>query len=193
MSGRPIGEQEQAPAACLAYNPRAQEVARKVAGMINDHLPAITVEHVGSTAVPGCAGKGVIDLLIPYRKGGLEPVKETLKGLGFQRQGTRNAFPEDRPMRVGSIRHDGDTFRLHVHVVPADSGEPDELRAFRDRLRADPEMREAYVQRKRGIIKGGTTDAMDYSIIKGSFVREALAKWRSADGLPNSAEVRSRS
>ena len=96
-------------------------------------------------------------------------------------------------MRVGSIRHDGDTFRLHVHVVPADSGEPDELRAFRGRLRADPEMREAYVQRKRGIIKGGTTDAMDYSIIKGSFVREALAKWRSADGLPNSAEVRSRS
>jgi diadenosine tetraphosphate (Ap4A) HIT family hydrolase len=42
-------------------------------------------------------------------------------------------------MRVGSIRHDGVTFRLHVHVVPADSGEPD----FRDWLRADPEMMEA--------------------------------------------------
>jgi GrpB-like predicted nucleotidyltransferase (UPF0157 family) len=88
MSGRPIGEQEQAPAACLPYDPRAQEVARKVAGMSKHQLPDITVDHVGSTAVPGCAGKGVIDLLIPYRKGGLEPVKETLRELGFQRQGT---------------------------------------------------------------------------------------------------------
>jgi GrpB-like predicted nucleotidyltransferase (UPF0157 family) len=150
--------------------------------MINHRLSDISVEHVGSTAVPGCAGKGVIDLLIPYKEGELEPVKDTLQELGFQRQGSRNPFPEDRPMRVGSIRHDGDTFRLHVHVVPADSGEPDELRAFRDQLRADPEMMEAYAQRKRDIIEGGTTDAMDYSIVKGSFVREALAKWRSADG-----------
>ena len=30
---------------------RPQDVARKVAGMINDRLPDITVEHVGSTAV----------------------------------------------------------------------------------------------------------------------------------------------
>ena len=117
MSGRPIGEKEQAPAACLPYNPRAQEVARKVARMIDHQLPDITVDHVGSTAVPGCAGKGVID-----------------------------------------------------------------LRAFRYRLRANPEMMEAYVQRKRDIIEGGTTDALDYSIVKGSFVREALAKWSSADG-----------
>ena len=110
MFGRPIGEQ--APAACLPYDPRAQEVARKVAGVINHHLPDVTVEHVGSTTVAGCVGMGVIDLLMPYRKGGLESVKETLKELGFQRQGTRNPFPEDRPVRVGSMRHDGDTFRL---------------------------------------------------------------------------------
>jgi GrpB-like predicted nucleotidyltransferase (UPF0157 family) len=103
MSGRPIGEQEQAPAACLPYDPRAQEVARKVARMIDHQLPDITVDHVGSTAVPGCAGKGEID-----------------------------------------------------------------LRAFRDRLRANPEMMEAYVQRKRHIIEGGTTDALDYAIVKGS-------------------------
>jgi GrpB-like predicted nucleotidyltransferase (UPF0157 family) len=83
-----------------------------------------------------------------------------LRELGFQRQGTRNPFPEDWPMRVGSIGHDGDTCRLHVHVVPADSGEPDEIRAFRDSLRANPEMMEAYVQRKRDSIVGGTTDAL---------------------------------
>jgi len=153
-----------------------------VAGMIHQHLPDVDVEHVGSTAVPGCAGKGVIDLLIPYREGELEPLRDTLQELGFQRQSTRNPFPEDRPMRVGSMRYDGDTFGLHVHVVPADSREPGELRAFRDQLRADPKMMEAYVRRKRDIIEGGTTDGIDYSIAKGSFILEALAKRSSADG-----------
>jgi GrpB-like predicted nucleotidyltransferase (UPF0157 family) len=89
MSGRPIGEHEHAPAACLPYDPRAPEVARMVTGMIHQQLPHVLVEHVGSTAVPRCAGKGVIDLLIPYREGELEPVKETLQELGFQRQSTR--------------------------------------------------------------------------------------------------------
>ncbi|HEX6709134.1 MAG TPA: GrpB family protein [Rubrobacter sp.] len=178
MSGPPIGEIEHAPAACLPYDPRAPEVARMVTGMIHGRLPHVIVEHVGSTAVPGCAGKGVIDLLVPYREGELEPVKETLQELGFQRRSTRNPFPENRPMRVGSIRHDGDTFRLHVHVVPASSDEPDELRAFRDLLRNDPETREAYVRRKRDIIEGGTTDSIDYSIVKGAFVQEALDEMR---------------
>jgi GrpB-like predicted nucleotidyltransferase (UPF0157 family) len=147
--------------------------------MIRRRLPGVAVEHVGSTAVPGCAGKGVIDLLIPYGKGKLEPIKDTLVDLGLQRQSTRNPFPEDRPMRVGSVEYDGDTFRLHVHVVPEDSGEADELRAFRDRLRADPEMRDAYVRRKRDIIESGTTDPIDYSIVKGSFVRRALEEIRA--------------
>ena len=146
--------------------------------MIHQHLPQVNVEHVGSTAVPGCAGKGVIDLLIPYREGELDPVKDTLEGLGFQRQSTRNPFPEDRPMRLGSTTYDGDTFRLHVHVVSASSDEPDELRAFRDRLRADPEMMDAYVRRKRDIIESGTTDAIDYSILKGAFVQQTLALMR---------------
>jgi GrpB-like predicted nucleotidyltransferase (UPF0157 family) len=181
LPGRLIRKYEQAPAACLPYDPRAQEVARRIAGMIHQNLPHAIVEHVGSTAVPGCAGKGVIDLLIPYREGELELVKDTLQKLGFQRQGTRVPFPEDRPMRIGSIEHDGDTFRLHVHIVPASSDESDELRAFRDMLRADPEMREAYVRRKREIIEGGTTDSIDYSIIKGAFVQEALARMRRVD------------
>ena len=35
--------------------------------MIRRQASGLPVEHVGSTAVPGCAGKGVIDLMIPYR------------------------------------------------------------------------------------------------------------------------------
>ncbi len=146
--------------------------------MIRERVPGIAVEHVGSTAVPGCAGKGVVDLMIPYWDGQLEPVKRTLEELGFQRQSTRNPFPEDRPMRIGSVEHEDRRFRLHVHVVPASSGEPEELRAFRNRLHTDPELLEAYVDLKRRIVEEGITDSVDYAGAKGCFIEEAWGDTR---------------
>lgn len=142
--------------------------------MIRARVPGVAVEHVGSTAVPGCAGKGVVDLMIPYREGELSPVKGTLDDLGFRRQSTRDPFPEDRPMRVGSLQHDGNPFRLHVHVVPAESAEPEEFRAFRDRLSSDPGLLQRFVDRKRRIIEAGTTDSVEYAEAKGHFVRQVL-------------------
>ena len=59
-------------------------------------------------------------------------------------------------------------------MVPADSGEPGELRAFRDALRSDPELLRAYVDRKRRIIADGTTDSVAYAEVKGAFIRQAL-------------------
>jgi GrpB-like predicted nucleotidyltransferase (UPF0157 family) len=142
--------------------------------MIRDRVPGIAVEHVGSTAVPGCAGKGVVDLMIPYRGGELSHLRSALEALGFQRQGSSDPFPEDRPMRVGSLEHAGDHFRLHVHIVPAGSAEPEEVRVFRDRLRSDPGLLRRYVDHKRRIIEGGTTDSVEYAQRKGDLVRQVL-------------------
>lgn len=176
MPERPIGRYRKVPAVCLLYDLRAPEVARRVAAMIRHQAPGLRVEHVGSTAVPGCAGKGVVDLMIPYHGDRLEAARRALEELGFQRQSTRDPFPEDRPMRVGSMEHDEDEFRLHVHVIPVDSEEVKELRAFRDRLRSDPVLLGSYVERKRRIIEAGTTDLVDYAEVKGSFIVEALCE-----------------
>jgi GrpB-like predicted nucleotidyltransferase (UPF0157 family) len=43
--------------------------------MITSRFPALTVEHVGSTSVPGCSGKGVIDLMVVYPPGLLKDTK----------------------------------------------------------------------------------------------------------------------
>ena len=102
--------------ACLAYDLQAPEVARGVAEMVERRLPGASVKHVGSTAVPGYAGKGVVDLMIPYREGQLESIKRMLEELGFQRQSTQDTFCEDRPMRVGCIERKGERFRLHIHA-----------------------------------------------------------------------------
>jgi GrpB-like predicted nucleotidyltransferase (UPF0157 family) len=173
-----IGPYEHLPAACLAYDPRAAEVAHLVGSLIEARLPGIVVEHVGSTAVPGCAGKGVVDMMVLYPPGRLAEVRDGLAELGFSRQTTRDPVPEDRPMRTGSVEHDGTRYRLHAHVLAADSPEVTAFRAFRDRLRSDPKLVAEYVACKRGIIAGGVTDSVDYSICKGEFVERVL-------GLPD--------
>jgi GrpB-like predicted nucleotidyltransferase (UPF0157 family) len=164
-----IGPYQHLPAACLDHDPRAAEVAWRVARLITARLPAVAVEHMGSTAVPGCAGKGVIDLMLLYPEGRLQAAKDVLEALGFQRQTTRDPFPEERPMRVGAVDHAGSTFRLHVHVIAAAAPEAAALRAFRDRLRADPDLVTAYVARKRAILVAGITDPVEYCEEKSAF------------------------
>ena len=171
-----IGPYASRPTVCRDYDPRAANVARQVAAMIRDHLPQLQVEHVGSTSVPGCAGKGIVDLMIPAPDRELEAIKQLLDALGFQRQTNRDPFPEDRPMRVGSLAYDGETFLLHVHVIAASSPEVDELRFFRVCLRDDPELLKAYVARKREIVASGVTDSLDYCYKKGEFIKEVLGK-----------------
>jgi GrpB-like predicted nucleotidyltransferase (UPF0157 family)/mannose-6-phosphate isomerase-like protein (cupin superfamily) len=172
---RAIGPYEHRPAACHEHDARSAEVARRIAALIEPRLPGAVVEHVGSTSVPGCVGKGIVDLMLVYPDGRLAAARDLLDALGFQRQTTRDPFPEDRPMRTGSLVHDGTAFNLHVHVIAADSPEVKELQAFRDRLRADPAMMAAYVAAKRAILADGVTDTVDYAIRKGEFVIQALA------------------
>src|ERR1700722_8828267 len=118
-----IGPYESRPAACRDYDPRSATAARIVADLIVSQLPNCVVEHVGSTSVPGLAGKGIVDLMLLYPPGRLAAARETLDRLGFQRQTSRDPFPEERPMRVGSVEHDGERFLLHVHVIAADARE----------------------------------------------------------------------
>ncbi|MEA2596635.1 MAG: hypothetical protein QOF01_3104 [Thermomicrobiales bacterium] len=153
---------------------RFPEVARRVIGLIRGRMPDAQIEHVGSTAVPGCAGKGVVDLMFLYPAGSLAAARDALDGLGFQRHDRPGAFPEERPVRIGTLEHDEETFRLHVHVIAADSPEADEQRRFRDALCADPALVEEYVARKRAVLAAGVTDGNDYNLGKESFIRAVL-------------------
>jgi GrpB-like predicted nucleotidyltransferase (UPF0157 family) len=171
---RIISHYEEAPAACLEYDPRAPQVAAVIAQVVNRYLADVRVEHIGSSSVPGCAGKGVIDLMLVYPEGGLETVKSLLEALGFQRQTTRDPFPESRPMRIGSIEREGTIYRIHAHVIASDSPEVEGLCLFRDRLRSDPKLLSEYVARKRAIIGAGVADTIDYCIQKGDFIEDVM-------------------
>ncbi len=174
----PIGPYEQLPAVCRQSDPRCAVVAREVAQLIASEVPDCVVEHIGSTSVPGLAGKGVVDLMLLYPPGRLSAARDALDRLGFQRQTGPDPFPEERPMRIGSFVFNGERFLLHVHVIAAEAPEAVGLRAFRDRLQSDAVLREQYAARKRAILADGITDSLEYCYRKGGFVEDVLQRLR---------------
>jgi len=79
------------------------------------------------------------------------------------------------------VEHEGEVFRLHVHVVPAESPECDELRTFRDRLTHDAGLRAAYEAEKRRILDAGVRDGAEFAEAKTEIIRRALDR-KPADG-----------
>jgi GrpB-like predicted nucleotidyltransferase (UPF0157 family) len=165
-------------------NADAPAVARQVAELIAARRPGAVAEHVGSSAVPGLAGKGTVDLLLPTPAEEIPAVTDDLLALGFQRQAVPTAFPASRPMLQGVVRHGNSSFRVHVHVVPASSPEVRALRGFRDALLADPSLRQEYEQLKRAIVGAGTVDSVAFSKAKHAWIVAALERL----GLVEAAE-----
>lgn len=167
------------PAQFHPYDPLVAELADLLLLEFRNELPHVVIEHVGSTAVPNLPGKGVLDLMILYRsKDELESINSSLFGSGFRRQTTRDPFPEDRPMRVGTLSMHERNFRVHIHIIPAESNEVWELRAFRDALIADSSLRESYSALKVSIIEAGTKDSVEYAHRKSDFMRDVLKTLR---------------
>jgi GrpB-like predicted nucleotidyltransferase (UPF0157 family) len=164
-------------------NAAAPEVARRVTELIAAKRPGAVAEHIGSSAVPGLAGKGTVDLLLPTPPEEIPAVTDDLLELGFQRQQVSTAFPPTRPMLQGIIRHGDTSFRVHVHVVPASSPEVTALRGFRDALLTDPGLRAEYEQLKRSIVGAGTVDSVAFSKAKHAWIVAALERLGLSDAV----------
>lgn len=108
---------------------------------------AESLEHIGSTAVPGLIAKPALDLQIAvpdiskeaaYRRG-----LETLGLVLWQRETDHRFF---RPP-AGELR------TVHVHVCEVGSTWEREHLVFRDRLRADASLARAYADLKLGLAR----------------------------------------
>lgn len=162
------------PLACKPYNPLAALAAGELMRHINAARPDIKIEHVGSSAVPGCDGKGIIDLLIAASENRFEEVKNYIDDLGFQKQASKNNFPEDRPMRVGAFNYMGTGYNVHVHIIKEGAPEIKDLLNFRDKLRSDENLVKKYIDEKKKILASGINDTVDYSTAKTDFIKSVL-------------------
>lgn len=160
------------------WDPRAPAAADSLTRILQAALPGIAIEHVGSTSVPGCDGKGILDLMLLIPLGRLSEVCAIIDGMGFQHQSGGKRHPDSRPMREGSFKFDGSVFRLHVHLIPESSAEVDRLRKFRDRLTANPQLIALYVEQKRRLVDARISDRSTYTLGKTAFIESILASER---------------
>jgi GrpB-like predicted nucleotidyltransferase (UPF0157 family) len=172
-SGAPIGRYVRVPVQVHQADPRAPEAARCLIALIATRWPATVAEHVGSSAVPGLAGKNTLDLLLAAEPADIPAITQALVELGFQPQ-IPAAFPATRPMLWGGFRHRATDYRVHVHVVPTSSPEVAAMRGFRDALRADPLLRRQYAALKRAIVDGGPVDPVAFTKAKHDWIVAAL-------------------
>jgi GrpB-like predicted nucleotidyltransferase (UPF0157 family) len=119
-----------------AWPARFAAEAARIAGALG--ALARGVEHVGSTAVPGLAGKPVLDVAVAVASmADADACIAPLESLGYAYRGPHG----DDPRRRYYVRDDAAGRRLaqlHLYVLPAAAW--DGKLAFRDALRADPRL-----------------------------------------------------
>jgi GrpB-like predicted nucleotidyltransferase (UPF0157 family) len=157
------------------WDARFPAVAGEVMNRLRSVLPGMIVEHVGSTAIPGCDGKGIIDLMVVVPEGRMSGACASVDQLGFQLQSGGWIHPEERPMREGALFYEGELFRLHLHLVPDNFPDVKLLRKFRETLLADPALVDRYVELKRELCSA-TSDRAEYTRSKNAFIAAVLSE-----------------
>ncbi len=127
---------------------------------------ARSIEHVGSTAVPGIRSKPVIDILVTVENVRLEEVEGALGKLGYIHVPIGD--PERLFFRKGMPR------THHVHVVRHGGEEHVKHILFRDRLLAHPEEAAAYGRLKDELALRFREDRQAYSNGKDEFIAMIL-------------------
>lgn len=140
-----------------------------------------TVEHIGSTAVPGLSAKDCIDLLIVIPPTHLSATEAALERLGYEAR--PGSFADDPARWFWRLIINDQRF-AHAHVMLEGHPAAQEQLAVRDLLRRDPTWRDYYQQLKASLAASDDHDRPAYLAGKSNFVRQmtAAAMARGSEG-----------
>ena len=158
-----------------AYDPRWPQLYEREAAAISAALGGAlsAIHHIGSTAVPGLAAKPIIDIMpIVHSLSGADAARGALEALGYEYLG-EFGIPGRRYLRRG-----GDKRTHQVHIFA--EGDRENIArhlAFRDYLRAHPDVCAEYAALKRALAARYPYDIEGYCDGKAGFVKkyESLA------------------
>ncbi|ALE93400.1 hypothetical protein AOC05_15505 [Arthrobacter alpinus] len=166
-----IGGREERPIVIMEYDAdwpsRFDALALTLKVAIAD--VALSVEHIGSTSVPGLAAKPIIDILVTVEDVANEDsYLGKLEAAGFV---LRVREAGHRMMRTPQKD-------VHVHVFSAGSPEISNYLDIRDWLRVDDKDRSLYAMTKRNLAQQRWADMNYYAEAKTAVISEILARAR---------------
>ena len=151
-----------------AWPERFEAAASVVTAALGDLV--VSIEHVGSTAVPGLAAKPIVDIDLTID----DTADETRFVPALATSGYRLLLRE--PWWYGHRMLISAEEDVHLHVWP--TGAPEAVRhlLFRDWLRTHPSDRELYESAKRRIAVETASRPGDYSLTKSDVIDEIFAR-----------------
>jgi GrpB-like predicted nucleotidyltransferase (UPF0157 family)/RimJ/RimL family protein N-acetyltransferase len=108
----------------------------------------LSIEHIGSTAVPHLGGKGIIDIAIAVKQETMEDASKQLQEIGYE---FRPPFSTAERLYFIIYLPDPEEGkrRYHVHLTYPESNDWKGFIAFRNYLRSHPEELENYAELKK--------------------------------------------
>jgi GrpB-like predicted nucleotidyltransferase (UPF0157 family) len=146
------------------------EQASRLAVILRPWL-VMPIEHVGSTAIRGLRAKPVVDMLALVGS-----LPEAWAAIGKLTADGWKFWPDDpnRDYRMWFLRPKPETRTHHLHVMQHDHPAARAELAFRDILREDQSVREAYAVLKDELAARHRTDREAYTDAKTDFIRSIL-------------------
>lgn len=140
----------------------------------------ITIDHIGSTSVPGLTAKPTIDILIQIKHNAdLDALRDILHGLGYHEDKDLSR-PAPHYMFMKGYTTEG--FKPPVvHLRVRYPGDYDEM-YFRDHLREHPDVCDRYTRLKKRLRKRYEHDRDAYTEGKTTFIKKHTQLERNKQG-----------
>jgi GrpB-like predicted nucleotidyltransferase (UPF0157 family) len=136
---------------------------------IGSWLVAASVEHIGSTAIPGLDAKPVIDIMA-----GVESLDSSRAALAVLERHQYCYAPYRTEVMHWLCKPSPAQRTHHLHLVPVGSPLWNEQLAFRDYLRSHADVALEYAALKRRLAETHRLDREAYTTAKAPFVRRVL-------------------
>lgn len=127
-----------------------------------------SVQHVGSTAVPGLAAKPIIDIDIIYKESKtFQQIKQALESMGYKYVGNQGIEDREVFKREGTSKHEIlDSIRHHLYVCSDESPAFKRHLITRDYLRNNEWAKAEYQQMKYDLAEKAGQDQKVYAALK---------------------------
>ena len=154
------------------YNPewisQFESIREKLLLIFKDKI--ISLEHVGSTSIPGMSAKPLIDVLIQVRH--IEPFTEEKKAMEALGYLWGENYIEPDSLLFYKENHEGKSKTENIHVCVKDSEKALQFIQTRDYVRSHPERASAYSELKKKLVLQYPGDYPAYRAGKKSFLDE---------------------
>jgi GrpB-like predicted nucleotidyltransferase (UPF0157 family) len=132
---------------------------------------AASIEHVGSTAIPGMPAKPVIDIMAPVRS-----LEESRPGVVELARAGYVYFPYRTDVMHWFCKPSAAFRTHHLHLVPFGSKQWVECLAFRDAIRRNEELANEYATLKSCLAEQFKFDREAYTEGKAPFIERVLSR-----------------